>query len=355
MGACSARHYRHVRRARAPRANQSHQPWKRGQGPKRRNTSSRITERVNGRENTEPDPVPWPNLIFSTEGRITRWYLSEANQQSLSAEGLVLELQADLESWQICFPSYATKLSKHMLTHRKYNDWRQQSPQQLSMFLPGGIVLILHKGPHYHLSSCGRSDVASGSLNCPGLLRVPLVPQQAQQQQKDKFPPWVCSILPLWCWDTSCSLEQCSSFEKQQPLRFPFWQVPRKYMKYFLVLLLVKTGSTIWLYLVFPLFSRHFCSCSFRETTFLLPIAANKQLPCEWCESTCFLHTALQSKVWFPWNVDLLDSEKSGGHNHNRSFGATKEEKRLHRLKKEKILPGSYRWPELKHPKPHRK
>lgn len=46
-------------------------------------------------------------------------------------------------------------------------------------------------------SSCGRSEVVSGSLACPGLLGVPLVPQQGQQQKKDKFPPWDPSIPPL--------------------------------------------------------------------------------------------------------------------------------------------------------------
>lgn len=46
-------------------------------------------------------------------------------------------------------------------------------------------------------SSCGRSEVASGSLTCPGLLGVSLVPQQSQQQKKDKFSPWAPSILPL--------------------------------------------------------------------------------------------------------------------------------------------------------------
>lgn len=124
--------------------------------------------------------------------------------------------------------------------------------KQLSMLLPGGVILMLHKGPRYHLSSCSRSGVASGSLTCPGLLGVPLVPQQAQQQKKDKFPPWVSSILPLWCWDTSCSLELCPSLEKHQPLRFPFWQVHRKYMNYFLALPLVSNRA---FYLAIPCFS----------------------------------------------------------------------------------------------------
>lgn len=124
--------------------------------------------------------------------------------------------------------------------------------KQLNMLLPGGVILMLHKGPRYHLSSCSRSGVASGSLTCPGLLGVPLVPQQAQQQKKDKFPPWVSSILPLWCWDTSCSLELCPSLEKHQPLRFPFWQVHRKYTNYFMALLLVSNRA---FYLAIPCFS----------------------------------------------------------------------------------------------------
>lgn len=157
-----------------------------GAGAKDIKSSSRITERVNGRENIDPNP--------NIHSRITCciWVKKSAVPVSYgvcfvaaSWSGVMTKLFS-----LICYWTIKTHVDTQKITMT--GDNRALSKQLSKFYLAWrGCTNTTQR------SSCGRSEVVSGSLACPGLLGVPLVPQQGQQQKKDKFPPWDPSIPPL--------------------------------------------------------------------------------------------------------------------------------------------------------------